>query len=127
MGRFTADLIVQRNPLVRESYEQLGAERVRELNYNQTQIRRELLKQDDVELAYKIVQRIKNDLPQQTAVPARTVKAKLQHIYDDLEVKQTAKATDLAKWFDIQPCYRNINGKNTACITIIRALLMRIE
>jgi len=127
MGRFTADLIVQRNPLVRESYEKLGAERVRELNYNQTQIRRELLKQENVELAYKIVQRIKNDLPQQTAVPAKMVKAKLQQIYDDLEVKQTAKATDLAKWFDIQPCYRNINGKNTACITIIRARLMRIE
>ncbi len=127
LGCFTEDLIVRRNPLVRESYEKLGAERVRELNYNQTQIRRELLKQENVESAHKIVRQIKNDLPQQTAIPARTIKAKLQHIYDDLEIKQTAKATDLAKWFDIQPCYRNINGKNTACITIIRSRLIRID
>ena len=127
LGCFTEDLIVRRNPLVRESYEKLGAERVRELNYNQTQIKRELLKYEKAEQAYKIVQRIKNDLPQQTAVPAKIIKAKLQRIYDDLEIAQTAKATDLAKWFDIQPCYRNIDGKNTACIMIIRARLMRIN
>ena len=124
LGCFTADLIVRRNPLVRESYEKLGAERVQELNYNQTQIKRELLKYEKTELAYKVVQRIKNDLPQQTAVPARIIKAKLQQIYNDLGIKQTAKASDLAEWYDIQPCYRNINGKNTACIILIRSRLV---
>lgn len=61
LGRFTEDLIVRRNPLVRESYEKLGAERVREMNYNQTQIKRELLKEEKTELVYKIVKCIKND------------------------------------------------------------------
>ena len=65
MSGFAADLIVKRNPLVRESYEKLGSERVRELNYNQTQIKRELLKNEKTELAYKVVQRIKRDLPYQ--------------------------------------------------------------
>lgn len=51
MSGFAADLIVKRNPLVRESYEKLGSERVRELNYNQTQIKRELLKNEKTELA----------------------------------------------------------------------------
>ena len=97
MSGFAADLIVKRNPLVRESYEKLGADRVKELNYNQTQIKRELLKYGKSELAYKIVQRIKSALPQQTAVPTRTAKAKLQRIYDDLGIKQTAKASDLAE------------------------------
>ena len=124
MNGFAADLIVKRNPLVRESYEKLGAERVRELNYNQTQIKRELLKYEKAELAYKVVQRIKNDLPQQTAVPARIIKAKLQQIYNDLGIKQTAKATDLAEWYDINTCYKNINGKNTACIILIRSRLV---
>ena len=93
MNEFAADLIVKRNPFVRESYEKLSAERVRELNYNQTQIKQ----YEKAELAYKVVQRIKNDLPQQTAVPVRIVKAKLQQIYDDLGIKQTAKASDLAE------------------------------
>lgn len=124
MNGFAADLIVKRNPLVRESYEKLGAERVRELNYNQTQIKRELLKYEKAELAYKVVQRIKNDLPQQTAVPARIIKAKLQQIYNDLGIKQTAKASDIAEWYDIQPCYRNINSKNTACIILIRSRIV---
>jgi hypothetical protein len=56
-----------------------------------------LLKYGKSELAYKIAQRIKSDLPQQTAVPTRTAKAKLQRIYDDLGIKQTAKASDLAE------------------------------
>ena len=97
LSRFSADLIAQRNPLVKESYEKLGAERVRELNYNQTQIKRELLKNEKTELAYKVVQRIKRDLPQQTAVPARIIKTKLQQIYDDLGIRQTAKASDVAE------------------------------
>lgn len=97
LSTFSADLIAQRNPLVKESYEKLGVDRVKELNYNQTQIKRELLKYGKSELAYKIVQRIKSDLPQQTAVPTRTAKAKLQRIYDDLGIKQTAKASDLAE------------------------------
>lgn len=124
MNGFAADLIVKRNPLVRESYEKLGAERVRELNYNQTQIKRELLKYEKTELAYKVVQRIKNDLPQQTAVPVRIIKAKLQQIYNDLGIKQTAKASDIAEWYDVDTCYRNINGKNTACVILIRCRLV---
>lgn len=124
LGCFTADLIVRRNPLVRESYEKLGAERVRELNYNQTQIKRELLKYEKAELAYKVVQCIKNDLPQQTALPARIVKAKLQQIYDDLEIKQRAKASDIAEWYDIDTCYRNIDGRNTACVILIRSKIV---
>lgn len=124
MNGFAADLIVKRNPLVRESYEKLGAERVRELNYNQTQIKRELLKNEKTELAYKVVQRIKRDLPQQTAVPARIIKTKLQQIYDDLGIRQTAKATDLAEWYDINTCYKNIDGRNTACIILIRSRLV---
>lgn len=55
LSRFSADLIAQRNPLVKESYEKLGKDKVRELNYNQTQIKRELLKYGKSELAYKIV------------------------------------------------------------------------
>lgn len=124
MNGFAADLIVKRNPLVRESYEKLGAKRVRELNYNQTQIKRELLKYEKTELAYKVVQRIKNDLPQQTAVPVRIIKAKLQQIYDDLGIKQTAKASDLAEWYDINTCYRNIDNKNTACVILIRSKIV---
>lgn len=124
MSGFAADLIVKRNPLVRESYEKLGAERVRELNYNQTQIKRELLKYEKAELAYKVVQRIKRDLPQQTAVPARIIKTKLQQIYDDLGIRQTAKASDLAEWYDIDTCYKNIDGRNTACIILIRSRLV---
>lgn len=124
MKAIYANNIAKRNPLIVESYEKLGVDRVRELKYNQTQIRRELLKLSPTDLAYKITQRIKEDIAQRTAIPAKTAKDKLQAIYNDLGVKRTAKATDIAEWFDIEKCYRNIDGKNTACIIIIRSRII---
>jgi hypothetical protein len=44
----------------------------------------------------------------------------LQRIYDDLGIKQTAKANDLNKWYEVKQTTPKIDGKTTACITIIR-------
>jgi hypothetical protein len=90
-------LVMKRNPLVVESYDKLGADRVRELKHNQTQIKRELLKLAPTDLAYKITKLIKSDIPQGTAIPAKVAKERLQKIYDDLGMKRTAKATDIAE------------------------------
>ena len=86
---FALSLIERRNPLVKQAFEILGTERVRELKYNQTQIRREL--------AYKIVKRINADLPHGKAIPSKIIKERLQTIYDDLGVERRAKATDIVQ------------------------------
>ena len=90
-------LIERRNPLVKQAFEILGTERVRELKYNQTQIRRELIKCSADELAYKIVKRINADLPHGKAIPSKIIKERLQTIYDDLGVERRAKATDIVQ------------------------------
>jgi len=66
------------------------------LNYNQTNIRREIRKKSDLPTETKIVHCIDDCLTHQTAYPKSTVKEKLQKIYDDLKLTRTAKATDLA-------------------------------
>lgn len=71
---FALSLIERRNPLVKQAFEILGTERVRELKYNQTQIRRELIKCSADELAYKIVKRINADLPHGKAIPSKIIK-----------------------------------------------------
>lgn len=75
---FALSLIERRNPLVKQAFEILGTERVRELKYNQTQIRRELIKCSADELAYKIVKRINADLPHGKAIPSKIIKERLQ-------------------------------------------------
>lgn len=92
-----ADQIAQANPLVKEAYDKLGKERVEELKYKVTNIRRELVKVLDVQTIYKVVTLSDKDFDKCVAIPVNTIKAKLQKIYDDLGIKRTAKATDLGR------------------------------
>jgi hypothetical protein len=88
-------IIEERNPLVKEAYNKLGKERVEELKYHQTNIRRELVKQLDVSTEHKIVQMINSCIEFYQAIPITTVKDKIQGIYGSLNIARTAKATDL--------------------------------
>lgn len=74
------------NPLVKESYDKLGRLEVERLNYNQTNIRKELLKKLDIATEYKIVRMINASLDFHKAIPNAMIKKTLQGIYDELEV-----------------------------------------
>ena len=54
------------------------------------------------------------------AIPKSRIKEVLQGIYDELGIKQRAKASDLTRWFDTKESFPKINGKSVAHITIIR-------
>ena len=91
----TLTIIESVKPLVKEAYNKLGKERVKELNYNQTNIRREILKKMDILKEQKVVKMINAYIARHTAIPNAIIKEKIQSIYDTLEIKRTAKATDL--------------------------------
>jgi len=88
-------VIEKANPLIKEAFDKLGKEKVAELKYVQTNIKRELLKQLDTSNEYKIVKMINSCFAYHVAIPNVTVKEKIQEIYNTLEIKRTAKATDL--------------------------------
>jgi len=92
---YKLQIITEKNPLVKEAYEKLGREEVKRLNYNQTNIRREIFKKLDIPTENKIVLSIDDCLEHQMAYPKSAVKEKLQKIYDDLGLVRKAKATDL--------------------------------
>ena len=89
--------IERRNPLVKQAYEELGVDKVRELKYNVGNIRRELTKKLSVGVESKIIKMLNETLQKQKPIPKSKIKECLQNIYDDLGIKQTAKATDIAK------------------------------
>ena len=63
-----------------------------------------------------------DQLPKQTAIPKSEIKEKLQSIYNELGIKQTAKATDLRQWYNIKDTSRRTNdGGIQACVSIISA------
>lgn len=89
--------IAAKYPLVKQAYEKLGVSRVQALKYHVSNIKRELVKNLSVGDEYKIVKMINTTLPKQTAISKNRIKAELQRIYDTLEIKRTAKASDLSK------------------------------
>lgn len=89
--------IAAKHPLVKQAYDELGTAKVQALKYHAGNIKRELTKRQPLPTEYKIVKMINTTFQKQTPIAKSKVKAELQRIYDDLGIKQTAKAADLTK------------------------------
>lgn len=89
--------IALKYPLVKQAYDELGTDKVQALKYHVGNIKRELTKRQPLPTEYKIVKMINTTFAKQTPIAKCRVKDLLQGIYDDLGIKQTAKAADLDK------------------------------
>ena len=119
---FRMSRIEVEKPLVKEAYEKLGANKVRELKYHQGNIKREIIKLEHETLDTKVFLMLDDRLPRQVAIPKSEIKEKLQSIYNELGLKQTAKATDLRQWYNFKDTSRRTNnGGIQACVSIISA------
>ena len=107
---------------MKEAYEILGPNKVRELKYHQGNIKREIIKVSHNELSTKIFLLVEKQLSKGVAIPKPTIKKILQDIYRDLGSKKTAKAQDITEWYDVEEKRkRGDDGKMVACFAIVRA------
>ena len=120
-------MIETKNPLVREAYEKIGAAEVRKMKYHQSNIKRRLITESRKNFAVKVVEMLDLALKKQTWIPSAKVKTALQKIYDSLGIKKTAKATDIDEWYEVQRGSRYIDGKNTACVMILRKTFISLK
>ncbi len=107
-------------PLVKEAYQILGPDKVREMKYHVSNIKRAITAKWKGDEDVKITRMVNDSLPKQIPIPAKKVKELLQQIYDELGICKTAKAKDLAQWYDIKVSTKRIDGNPTYCISIIR-------
>lgn len=128
---YTADyrleLIETMNPLVRDAYYKLGPQEVKRLNYHTSNIRREIVKRSLKSQDHKIVELVNGALPLYQSIPVSRAKAELQEIYNLLGLDRKARATDLKKWFETKENTKRINGKNVACITLVRSKYIAVK
>ncbi len=92
---FRANQIEKEKPLVKDVYEKLGPEKVREMNYHQSNLKRELVKVAHDTLNNKLFLLIRDQFPQGISIPCAEIKQKLADTYNLFGSKQTPKATDL--------------------------------
>ena len=120
-------IIEDKNSLVKLAYDKLGKERVEELKYHTTNIKNAITKKLDISTEGKIVQMINERIPYHNAYPKNDIKDALQEIYNILEINRTAMATHLNYWYITKEITKNINGKNTACMMIVRDIFVRVK
>ena len=97
MGIFRASRIEVEKPLVKQAYDVLGPEKVREMNYHQSNIKSELIKREHETKDTKIFLMLDDLLEKQVAIPKSEIKEILNDIYKELDIPQKAKATDLKR------------------------------
>jgi hypothetical protein len=113
-------LIEKERPLIKEAYEKLGAKRVKELNYVQTNIKRELIKITDASKRSKLKMILDKELPKMTYITGSDVKKKLQTYYDLLGITEKPKATILLELYDAKKKTMKVNNKSVDHFIIIR-------
>lgn len=72
-----------------------GPAKVTELKHNQSNIKRELLKQMHETLDMKVFLILDALLPKQVAIPKKEIVEKLEMVYKGLKIQKKAKATDI--------------------------------
>ena len=90
-------VIERKYELVKDAYKILGPEKVREMKYNVSNIKRAITQKLDSPTINKIVSLIDQSISPNEAIPVRRIKAMLKEIYAQLNIKATAKASDLSK------------------------------
>lgn len=95
-------------PLIRRAYAELGEEEVKRLKYNKANIDRALSGDDKVKQDY--LERLITAKIAPGFYPNAKLKSMLQQYYGIAGINKTAKASDIAKWFDCKPVSRR-NGK----------------
>lgn len=100
----TCSIIEDKSPIHKHHMEIAGKERIMSLSCNKTKVTR-LVK--DLERFdnnyYSIIAKI--SLRVGVKYTRKEIKNKLQKVYDELGISQTANATDVEKYFNVRSCY----------------------
>lgn len=114
------NLIAQERPLIKEAYQKLGIEKMTELNFNQTNIIRNIIQQSDIPEIEKIKEMILNKIGVFTPIELSNAKVIIADIYSFLGVGKTAKATDLKDYFICNICTKKHDRRSVKYIEIIK-------
>lgn len=113
-------LIEERKPLVKQAYEILGVEKVRDSKYNHTSIKREITKKlEDVNLD-EIKQQVINEIGYDDEVKVSLAKKILKDIYTGLNINKKVTTSVLNDLFpnQVKEDIRKFNNKSIRVIII---------
>lgn len=105
-------------PLIKEAYEKVGFNKMKALEFVQKDIQNQLIVTSKSKSSEnRIVDLLNYKIGQ--LLDKSEVKKTLQGIYDLLEIKKVAKASDLSQWYTIKDHSKKVNGTSMVKIKII--------
>jgi len=112
-------LIAKERPLIPEAYYTIGIDKMAELKFNQSNIKRHITKQLDISQREKIKRMIHEQIGIHKPIELSKAKEIIAEIYSFLGLKKIAKAIDLKEFFHCKEYVKKCNGKSVKCIEII--------
>lgn len=109
------ELIAAKNPTVISAYHKLGVDKVYELKYSVTRIKRELIKKSRASVGSKVVMLLKFSVGERILI--ETVKRKLEEAKETLNLNYDLKIGD---YYDVKQSKMKSDGKFVSCIQIVR-------
>lgn len=117
---FRANRIELEKPLVVEAYMKLGPDRVREMKYHVSNIKRELVRLADETQDVKLFRLIDPQLEKGVPILKSEIKELLEKAHKTLCINYKAKATELGRWYNLrETTKRGKDGKPQACFVIV--------
>jgi hypothetical protein len=105
-------------PIIKEAYEILGEEKMRNLGLECKKIETELITQNGLKSKnWKIVKLL--DLRIGEWVSTSKLKEKITQAYDELNLVKTAKATDAQEWYELRSQSKRVDGTLTKGFVIV--------
>ena len=111
-------------PFISEAYYKLGMERIRELNYSVTLIKRELVKISDMPSVKKIIELVVKRIGYQNPVELKVAKNCLQHVYEILNIRRKATASRLKDYFIVHEFQKTVGGRIVKYMELVREKTM---
>mgnify|MGYP004700965039 CR=1 FL=1 len=106
---------------VQDAFNLLGVEEIRRLKYNVTGIKRCLIAKSDISYQNKIAQILSKEGIRETIfISLADCKEKLQNAYNAVKINKTAKATDIEKYFIVNPSSKTISDNKVKGYNIIK-------
>ena len=119
-------IIEDYKPLVKEAYNKLGIEKIRELDYQRRAIEKELVKRENLPNIVKIMDQLECKISLGKLYTVQALNDMIQKICDEYDL-QKVPATKIDDYFECENTTSTINEKNTRCKTIYSRKLIAYQ
>lgn len=102
---------------IKNAVDILGSKKLKALKYRKNNIDKELLVTNQLENVEEILNIL--DIKIGNSIPKKYLKEKIQKVYDQLDIKKLAKATDIDNWYITECTSKRIDGVVVASVNII--------